>query len=61
MANSEEVFARGAGMEIRRDYGPEDLRGLARRSKDANQIRRLLVLAAVAERRRREEAARIAW
>ena len=42
LANSEEVFAMGAGIKVRRDYGPDDLRALARRSKDADQSRRLL-------------------
>ncbi len=59
MANSEEVFATGAGIELRRDYGPDDLRALARRSKDANQGRRLLDLVAVLDGDTRAEAAKI--
>ena len=49
----------GVCIELRRDYSPEDLRGLARRSKDANQSRRLLALAAVLDGHSRAEAARI--
>lgn len=54
----------GAGMELRREYGPDDLHGLARCSKDANQSRRLLALAAVLDGHTRAEAAKItdqAW
>ena len=36
-----------AAVKIRSDYSSEELRRLARRSKDANQSRRLLSLAAV--------------
>ena len=49
----------GAGIALRRDYGPDDLRALARRSKDANQSRRLLALAAVLDGHTRAEAAKI--
>ena len=49
----------GAGVELRRDYGPDDLRALARRSKDANQSRRLLALAAVLDGHGRAEAAKM--
>ena len=49
----------GASIELRRDYGPQDLRDLARRSKVANQSRRLLALAAVLDEHRRAAAAKI--
>ncbi len=49
----------GASIELRRDYSPQDLRNLARRSKDANQSRRLLALAAVLDGHRRAAAAKI--
>ena len=49
----------GAGIELRWDYRPDDLRGLARRSKDANQSRRLLALAAVLDGHTRAEAAKM--
>ena len=49
----------GAGIELRQDYGLDDLRALARRSKDANQSRRLLALAAVLDGHARAEAAKI--
>jgi transposase len=48
-----------AAVEIRKDYGPEALRQLAAKAKDANEARRLLALAAVCEGRSREDAARI--
>ena len=53
------MFARGVGTELRLDYGPEDSRALVRRSKDANQSRRLLALAAVLDGHTRVEAAKI--
>jgi hypothetical protein len=37
-----------SAVRLREDYSAEDLRGLARRSKDVNQSRRLLSLAGVA-------------
>ncbi len=49
----------GASIELRRDNGPQDLRNFARRSKDANQSRRLLALAAVLDGHRRAAAAKI--
>ncbi len=49
----------GACIELRRDYSSKDVRVLARRSKDANQSRRLLALAAVLDGHGRAEAARI--
>lgn len=36
-----------AAVKLREDFWAEELRALARRSKDVNQIRRLLSLAAV--------------
>ena len=44
---------------LRGDFNAEDLRALARQSRDARQCRRLLALAAVAEGRSRGEAAEI--
>src|SRR5579863_6254314 len=49
----------GSAVKLREDYSAVDLRRLAKRSKDANQSRRLLSLAAVREGRDRAEAARI--
>jgi transposase len=48
-----------AAVKMRSDYSAEELRRLAARSKHANQSRRLLSLAAVADGMSREEAARI--
>ena len=48
-----------AAVKMRSDYSAEQLRQLAARSKHANQSRRLLSLAAVADGMSREEAARI--
>ena len=48
-----------AAVELRGDYSADDLREFAAKSKDANQVRRLLALAAVREGKDREEAARI--
>ena len=54
---------RGTGMggvvKLREDLGAEDLRQLAGKAKDANQVRRLLALAAVYDGKDRAEAARI--
>jgi transposase len=44
---------------LRTDHGADDLRRLARASRDAAQTRRLLTLAAIHEGARRTEAARI--
>lgn len=44
---------------LRSDFSADDLRRLARRSRDANQGRRLLGLAAIHDGARRDEAARI--
>jgi transposase len=46
-------------VRLRDDYSSEDLRRLAARSKDANQSRRLLSLAAVVDGMNRTAAARI--
>ena len=49
----------GCAVKLRGDFSAADLRRLAKRSKDANQSRRLLSLAAVREGKDRAEAARI--
>lgn len=46
-------------IELRSDFSGDDLRRLARRSKDANQARRLLALASIHDGMLRDEAARI--
>lgn len=48
-----------AAIALREDFCSEDLRRMARRSRDTRQCRRLLALAAVAEGRSRAEAAGI--
>jgi len=48
-----------AAIAVRDDFEAEELRLLAGKVKDANQVRRLLALAAVYEGMDREEAARI--
>ena len=48
-----------AAIALREDFSAEDLRALARASRDSRQCRRLLALAAVAEGRSRGEAAEI--
>src|SRR6202051_50110 len=48
-----------AAVKLREDYSAEELRALARRSKDVNQSRRLLSLAAVRDGMDRGEAAKI--
>jgi transposase len=48
-----------AAAKLREDYSAEELRALARRSKDARQSRRLLSLAAVRDGMDRGEAAKI--
>jgi transposase len=48
-----------AAVKLREDFSANELRALARRSKDVNQSRRLLSLAAVREGKDRGEAARI--
>ena len=49
----------GSAVKLRTDYSAGALRGLARSSKDANQSRRLLSLAAVLDGMSRADAARI--
>ena len=48
-----------AAIPLRDDFSADDLRALARRCRDAKPCARLLALAAVAEGRKRAEAARI--
>ena len=48
-----------AAVRLREDYSAEELRGLARRSKDVNQSRRLLSLAAVRDGMDRGGAAKV--
>jgi Winged helix-turn helix len=48
-----------SAVRLREDYSAEALRALARRSKDANQSRRLLSLAAIRDGMDRGAAARI--
>ena len=48
-----------AAVKLRGDYSAEELRALAKRSKDANQSRRLLSLAAIRDGKERGEAAKI--
>jgi hypothetical protein len=48
-----------SAVRLREDYSAEELRALARRSKDANQSRRLLSLAAVRDGMDRGSAAKI--
>jgi hypothetical protein len=48
-----------AAVKLRTDYSAGDLRCLAKGSKDANQSRRLLSLAAVLDGMSRADAARI--
>ena len=48
-----------AAVKLREDFSAEQLRALARRSKDVNQSRRLLSRAAVRDSKDRGEAARI--
>ena len=53
------IRAMGSAVKMRTDYSAAELRRLAKASKDANQSRRLLSLAAVRDGRSREEAAKI--
>jgi len=48
-----------AAVKLREDFSAEQLRAMARRSKDVNQSRRLLSLAAVRDGKDRGEAAKI--
>jgi transposase len=54
-----EGLAMPLAVRLREDYSAEELRGLARRSKDVNQSRRLLSLAAVRDGMDRGSAAKI--
>ena len=56
---AKEIRAMPAAVKLRDSYSAEELRTLARRSKDANQSRRLLSLAAVRDGMERGEAAKI--
>lgn len=49
----------GAAVQLRSDYTADDLRRLARASRDAKQTRRLLALASIYEGGSRSQAARI--
>ena len=49
----------GSAVELRTDFSAAALRKLAKKSKDNNQARRLLALAAVVDGMNRSEAARI--
>jgi putative transposase len=49
----------GAALRLREDYGADDLRGFACKARDGAQARRLMALAAVADGKRRAEAAAI--
>src|SRR6186713_1171557 len=52
-------FAMGQGIPLRNDYTADQLRRLARQTKDVAQARRLLAIAAVLDGASREEAAKI--
>src|SRR5271170_6377559 len=54
-----EIRAMPSAVKLREDYSAEALRTLARRSKDVNQSRRLLSLAAVRDGMDRGSAAKI--
>ena len=56
---AKEIRAMPSAVKLRDGYSAEELRALARRSKDANQSRRLLSLAAVRDGMERGEAAKI--
>ena len=47
------------GIELRDDYGADDLRALARKTDNAEQVRRLMALAGVADGLSRRDAASI--
>ncbi len=49
----------GAAIELRGDFSGDDLRRLARGSRDAKQVRRLLALAVILDGGTRTEAARL--
>lgn len=52
-------FFMSAAIELRSDYSADDLRRLARASRDAQQTRRLLAVAAICDGGSRTEAARV--
>jgi transposase len=52
-------IAMAAPVPLRSDFDAAQLRGLAKRSRDANQTRRLLALAAISEGQSRSDAAKI--
>src|SRR4051812_8214834 len=52
-------FVMSAPIPLRRDFGASHLRGLARKTKDGPQARRLLALAAIYDGATRTEAAKI--
>lgn len=54
-----EEVAMGQAIPVRSDYTVEEVRGFAKRAKDAAQARRLLAIAAVLEGASRTEAAKI--
>ena len=47
------------GIDLRNDYGADDLRALARKSRNAKQARRLMALAGVADGLSRTDAAAV--
>lgn len=49
----------GAAVKLRGDFGSDELRRLAAKAKDADQARRLLALAAIADGMKRKQAARV--
>jgi hypothetical protein len=52
-------FVMSAPIQLRRDFGASQLRGLAKKTKDGPQARRLLALAAIYDGATRTEAAKI--
>src|SRR5258705_4063580 len=52
-------FVMSAPIPLRRDFGASQLRGLAKKTKDGPQARRLLALAAIYDGGTRTEAAKI--
>ena len=48
-----------AGIELREDYSADDMRCLARKSRDAKQARRLMALAGITDGLSRTEAAAV--
>ncbi|MGY4426296.1 transposase [Bradyrhizobium sp. JR6.1] len=54
-----EGVAMGQPIAVRRDFAAVEVRRLARRAKDSNQVRRLLAIAAVLDGASRAEAAKV--